>query len=117
MLTSPSQLRRTITADTAEVARLRRRLGELRSRAGQPSQPKFAPINNQPPSQLLEEARRKKTSLLKSLDYGAKLPDGGAAVTKKLEQVGVGGTEHCTVSPFHHCINSPIHQLTPAPGG
>ena len=127
MLISPSQLRRTITADTAKVARLRRRLGELRSRAGQPSQapgaaartaartspgqPKFAPINNQPPSQLLEEARRKKTSLLKSLDYGAKLPDGGAAITKKLEQVGVGGTEHCTVSPFHHCTNSPLPQV------
>ena len=91
-----ASLRRTIEQDTLELGKQRKRLAELRGRSGgsvlgavpktnsmfkPPSQ--FQPINNQPTTELLERARREKEALLKSLDYGTNLADGGAKIQKK----------------------------------
>lgn len=93
-----ASLRRTIEQDTLELGKQRKRLAELRGRSGgsvlgavpktnsmfkPPSQ--FQPINNQPTTELLERARREKEALLKSLDYGTNLADGGAKIQQKLE--------------------------------
>ena len=92
-------LRRTIEQDILELGNQRKRLAELRGRSGgsvlgavpkndmfKPAS-QFQPINNQPTTELLEQTRREKAALLKSLDYGTKLADGGVKIQQKLEDV------------------------------
>ena len=92
-------LRRTIKQDRLELGKQRKRLVELRGRFGgsvlgavpkndmfKPAS-QFQPINNQPTTELLEQTRREKAALLKSLDYGTKLADGGVKIQQKLEDV------------------------------
>ena len=89
-----ASVRRTLEQDSREVARLREQLGRLRMGAGSlgavpkvPVSGQFKPIDNRATSDLLQDARRKRASLLKSLDFCGKLPDGGQMVRKKLEDV------------------------------
>ena len=96
-----ANLRRTIEQDTLVLGKQRKRLAELRGRTGggfglgavpktngmfKPAS-QFQPINNQPTTELLERARREREALLKSLDYGTNLADGGAKIQQKLEDV------------------------------
>ena len=94
-----ASLRKTIEGDQLELGKQRKRLAELRGRTALGAVPKmtnnsmfkpatqFQPINNQPTTELLERARRERDTLLKSLDYGTVLADGGAKIQQKLENV------------------------------
>ena len=92
-----ASLRRTIDEDTMELGKMRKRLSELRGRSGAASltnsnsffkpATQFQPINNQPTTVILEQARREKEALLKSLDYASHMADGGVKIQQKLEEV------------------------------
>ena len=90
-----ASVRHTLEQEVRELAGLRERLGRVRMGAGSlgavpkvPVSGQFKPIDNRATSDQLQEARKQKAALLKSLDFCGKLPDGGEMVRTKLEEVG-----------------------------
>ena len=98
-------LRDSITSDKAKLAKLRETLTKARQ-SRQPlaaassedganihpmfrktSDSKLPVINNQPPSVQLQAAKKKRSELMKSLEYAPHLKDGGAQLRKKIEEI------------------------------
>ena len=97
-------LRDSVTNDKAKLSKLRETLQRAKNAVPaqaassdgganihpmfrKTSESKFPIINNQPPSNQLQLAKKKKSELMKSLEYASQLKDGGAQLMKKISQI------------------------------